>query len=139
MNYPDICEIIPHRHPFLFVDKILEMEPMKRCVGQKNVSFNDSFFQGHYPNYPIMPGVLIVEALAQVGAYLLLSTEEYRGKLPIFRGIDKAKFKRQVKPGDILNLEVELIRLRGNIGTAKGTASVDGETACYCELTFFVQ
>lgn len=139
MNYPDICEIIPHRHPFLFVDKILEMEPMKRCVGQKNVSFNDSFFQGHYPNYPIMPGVLIVEALAQVGAYLLLSTEEYRGKLPIFRGIDKAKFKRQVKPGDILNLEVELIRLRGNIGIAKGTASVDGETACYCELTFFVQ
>lgn len=138
-TFPAITDIIPHRYPFLLVDKILEVEPSTRCVGQKNVSSNDYFFQGHYPNYPVMPGVLIVEALAQLGAYLLLSNEEYRGKLPLFRGIEKAKFKRQVRPGDVLRLEIDLIRIRGNIGTAKALASVDGETACYCELTFFVQ
>ncbi len=139
MNKPAICDIIPHRYPFLLVDKILEIEPMKRCIGQKNVGYGDSFFQGHYPDYPVMPGVLIIEALAQLGAYLLLSEEEFRGKTPLFRGIDKAKFKRQVVPGDVLRLEIELIRRRGSIGIAKAVASVDGETCCYCELTFFVQ
>lgn len=136
--YPAIKDIIPHRYPFLLVDKILEVEPMKRCVGQKNVSHNEHFFQGHYPDYPVMPGVLIVEALAQLGAYLLLSADEYRGRIPLFRGIDKAKFKRQVIPGDVLQLEIELLRQKGDIGLAKATASVGGELCCHCELTFFV-
>lgn len=138
MSYPPITEIIPHRYPFLLVDKILEMEAMKRCVGQKNVSYNDYFFQGHYPSYPVMPGVLIIEALAQVGAYLLLSNEEYRGKIPLFRGIDQAKFKRQVLAGDVLRLEVEFVKQRGNVGVAKAIASVDKQICCYCQLTFFI-
>lgn len=136
--YPSITDIIPHRYPFLLIDKILEVEPMKRCIGQKNVSYNDYFFQGHYPSYPVMPGVLIIEALAQLGAYLLLLAEEYQGKTPLFRGIDKAKFKKQVKPGDVLHLEVELIKNRGNIGIAKAIASVDHEICCICELAFFI-
>lgn len=138
-TFPAITEVIPHRYPFLLIDKILEVTPKTHCIGQKNVTHNDFFFQGHYPNYPVMPGVLIVEALAQLGAYLLLLDEDFRGKLPLFRGIDNAKFKRQVVPGDILQLEVTLVKQRGNIGIAKAKASVDGETACYCELTFFVQ
>ena len=122
----------------MLVDKIIEMQPLTRCVGQKNVSYNEAFFQGHYPEHPVMPGVLIIEALAQLGAYLLLSDEEYHGRIPLFRGIDKAKFKRQVVPGDVLRLEIELIQKRGTIGVAKAVASVDGEICCHCELTFFV-
>lgn len=136
--YPKITEVIPHRYPFLLIDKIIELEPFKRCVGQKNVTYNDYFFQGHYPNYPVMPGVLIIEALAQLGAYLLLFDEKYRGKTPLFRGIDKAKFKKQVLPGDILKLEVELIKQKDNIGIAKGTCYVDNKVSCMCELTFFI-
>lgn len=139
MNFPNIQDIIPHRHPFLLIDKILEVEPMKRAVGQKNVSHNESFFQGHYPDYPVMPGVLIVEALAQLGAYLLLLDEDYRGKTPLFRGIDKAKFKRQVVPGDVLKLQVELIEKKENFGFAKAKAYVDDSVCCYCELSFYVK
>jgi 3-hydroxyacyl-[acyl-carrier-protein] dehydratase len=122
----EIQRIIPHRYPFLLVDRVLELEPGQRAVGVKNVTMGDPFFQGHFPDYPVMPGVLIVEALAQVGAVALLTTAEYRGKLALFAGIDKVRFKRQVKPGDVLRLEVELAQVRRGIGTGNGTATVDG-------------
>ncbi|MDO4754473.1 MAG: 3-hydroxyacyl-ACP dehydratase FabZ [Bacillota bacterium] len=139
LDFPSIHEVIPHKYPFLLIDKILEVEPMKRCVGQKNVSYNDSFFQGHYPDYPVMPGVLIIEALAQLGAYLVLSHENHRGSIPLFRGIEKAKFKRQVVPGDVLELQIELIERKGNFGFAKAQALVDNSVCCYCELSFFIK
>jgi 3-hydroxyacyl-[acyl-carrier-protein] dehydratase len=134
----EIQRIIPHRYPFLLVDRVLELEPGQRAVGVKNVTMGDPFFQGHFPDYPVMPGVLIVEALAQIGAVALLTTEEYRGKLALFAGIDKVRFKRQVKPGDVLRLEVELAQVRRGIGTGNGTATVDGELACRGEFMFAV-
>ena len=134
----EIQRIIPHRYPFLLVDRVLELEPGRRAVGVKNVTMGDPFFQGHFPDYPVMPGVLIVEALAQVGAVALLTTEEYRGRLALFAGIDKVRFKRQVKPGDVLRLEVELAQVRRGIGTGNGTATVAGELACRGEFMFAV-
>lgn len=132
----EIQQIIPHRYPFLLVDKIIELEPGKRAVGIKNVSINEPFFQGHFPNNPIMPGVLIVEALAQVGCIAVLSMEENKGKLAVFAGIDNLRFKKQVIPGDVLRLEAELIGLKRNIGKAKVTATVDGEIAVVGEIMF---
>jgi 3-hydroxyacyl-[acyl-carrier-protein] dehydratase len=136
LDITQIKEIIPHRYPFLLVDKILEVEEGVRAVGMKNVTANEEFFNGHFPDYPVMPGVLIVEALAQVGAVAMLKKEENRGRLAFFAGIDNCRFKRQVKPGDQLRLEVEIIRLRGPIGKGKAIASVDGEVACEAEITF---
>ena len=130
LDAQQIQAIIPHRYPFLLVDRIIEIEYGVRAVGIKNVSIGEPFFQGHFPDYPVMPGVLIVEALAQVGAVALLTTAEYEGKLALFDGIDKVRFKRQVKPGDVLRLEVELAQVRRDIGTGTGTATVDGELAC---------
>ena len=131
----EIMEIIPHRQPFLLVDTIEEMEPGKRAVGKKCVTYNEPYFAGHFPQEPIMPGVLIIEALAEVGAVICLSMPENKGKLAIFGGIDKARFRRKVVPGDVLTLEVELIRQKGPIAIAKAVASVDGKVAASAELT----
>lgn len=131
-----IMEIIRHRYPFLLVDRILESEVGKKAVGIKNVTANESFFMGHFPNYPVMPGVLIVEALAQVSAVVMLTKEGNEGRLGLLAGIDKCRFKRQVKPGDQLRLEVEITRLKGPIGKGKGIASVEGELVCETELIF---
>ncbi|KZN95229.1 MULTISPECIES: 3-hydroxyacyl-ACP dehydratase FabZ [Aeribacillus] len=139
LDIQQIKEIIPHRYPFLLVDRVVELEEGKRAVGIKNVTINEPFFNGHYPDYPVMPGVLIVEALAQVGGVAMMKKEEYKGKLPLFAGIDKCRFKRQVRPGDQLKLEVEIIVQRGPIGKAKGIAKVDDEIACEAELTFAVK
>ncbi|ADM39617.1 3-hydroxyacyl-ACP dehydratase FabZ [Bacillus subtilis] len=136
LDTQQIKEIIPHRYPFLLVDRITEVEEGKRAKGYKNVTANEEFFNGHFPQYPVMPGVLIVEALAQVGAVAMLIKEENRGRLAFFAGIDNCRFKKQVKPGDQLHLEVEIIRARGTIGRGKGVATVDGEVVCEVELTF---
>lgn len=133
-----IQDIIPHRYPFLLVDRIVEWEAGKRAVGIKNVTVNEPFFQGHFPEYPVMPGVLIVEALAQVGAVAVLGMDENRGKLAFFAGIDKFRFRGQVRPGDVLRLEVELIRLKGAVGKGKATAQVDGRTVAEGELMFAI-
>lgn len=138
LNSQQIQEIIPHRYPFLLVDKIEEMEVGKTAVGIKNVTINEPFFQGHFPGHPVMPGVLIVEALAQVGAIALLSSEEYKGKLALFAGIDEVRFKKQVVPGDVLKLEVEIISVRRNIGKGKVLATVDGKVACKGTIMFGV-
>lgn len=139
MDSQQIKETIPHRYPFLLVDHVEEVEEGKRVVGKKNVTINEPFFQGHFPEYPVMPGVLIVEALAQVGAIALLSQEENKGKIGFLAGLDKCRFKRQVKPGDTLKLEVEILRMRGSIGKGKGIATVDGEVACEAEIMFAIQ
>lgn len=134
-----IKEIIPHRYPFLLVDQITEIEEGKRAVGKKNVTINEPFFQGHFPDYPVMPGVLIIEALAQTGAFAMLMKEENKGKIGFLAGVDKCRFKRQVVPGDTLKLEVEIVRLKGPIGKGKATATVDGELACEAEITFAIK
>lgn len=139
MDIQEIQKIIPHRYPFLLIDKIVEYEPGKRAVGIKNVTINEPFFQGHFPQYPVMPGVLIVEALAQVGAVAVLGMEENKGKIALFAGIDKLRIRRQVKPGDVLTLELELTRMRGSIGKGKGIAKVNGEVAVDGELMFAIQ
>ncbi|KKK38860.1 3-hydroxyacyl-ACP dehydratase [Mesobacillus campisalis] len=136
LDITQIKEIIPHRYPFLLIDKIIEVDEGKRAVGLKNVTANEEFFNGHFPDYPVMPGVLIVEALAQVGAVAMLKPEENRGKLAFFAGIDNCRFKRQVKPGDQLRLEVEMIKVRGPMGKGKAIATVDGEIACETEIMF---
>lgn len=136
LDIEQIKEIIPHRYPFLLVDRILEVEEGKKAVGLKNVSANEEFFNGHFPDYPVMPGVLIVEALAQVGAVAMLKKEENQGRLAFFTGIDNCRFKKQVRPGDQLRLEVEIVRARGSIGKGKGIATVDGELVCETDIMF---
>ncbi|WP_425456511.1 3-hydroxyacyl-ACP dehydratase FabZ [Cohnella pontilimi] len=136
LDINQIMDVIPHRPPFLLVDKILEVEPGKRAVGLKNVTMNEPFFVGHFPGYPVMPGVLIVEALAQVGSVAMLMVEENRGKLGFFAGIDEFRFRGQVKPGDTLTLEVEITRLKGPIGKGKATARVGDTVVAEGELMF---
>jgi 3-hydroxyacyl-[acyl-carrier-protein] dehydratase len=136
MNVTEIMEYLPHRYPMLLVDRILEVVPGKKVVGLKNVTINEAFFQGHYPGMPIMPGVLIIEAIAQTGAVLLLSDERYQGLVPVIGAVDKVKFRRPVVPGDQLISEVELEWFKSSIGRIRGTATVDGEIAATIELTF---
>jgi 3-hydroxyacyl-[acyl-carrier-protein] dehydratase len=138
LDAEQIQSIIPHRYPFLLVDRIIEIEYGSRAVGIKNVSIGEPFFQGHFPDYAVMPGVLIVEALAQVGAVAILGTDEHRGKMAFFAGIDGVRFKRQVRPGDTLRLEVELGRMRRGVGMGTATATVDGELAVRGELMFAI-
>ncbi|MDI3509093.1 MAG: 3-hydroxyacyl-[acyl-carrier-protein] dehydratase [Clostridiales bacterium] len=136
MDIREIQNILPHRYPFLLVDRILEVEEGKRAVGIKNVTVNEPFFQGHFPGNPIMPGVLILEAMAQVGAVAVLNLEQNKNKLAMFAGIDKARFKRPVVPGDQLRMEVELVKVKGSIGKGKGSAYVGDELAAEAELMF---
>jgi 3-hydroxyacyl-[acyl-carrier-protein] dehydratase len=136
VNIEEILERLPHRYPMLLVDRILEMEPGVRATGLKNVTINEAFFQGHYPGKPIMPGVLIIEAIAQAGAVLLLAAPEHEGKVPLIGAIDNVKFKRIVIPGDQLISHVEVDWVRGSIGRFHGTATVDGELAAQMQMTF---
>ncbi|HPD00109.1 MAG TPA: 3-hydroxyacyl-ACP dehydratase FabZ [Acetivibrio sp.] len=132
----EIQNIIPHRYPFLLIDKVVEVEPGKRAVGIKNVSVNEPFFQGHFPGNPIMPGVLIVEALAQTACVAGLMLEENKGKLGVFTGIESMKFRRQVVPGDVLKLEAEFLAFKMGMGKAKVRATVEGEVAAEGEIKF---
>lgn len=136
MDINEIQKVIPHRPPFLLVDRITEVVPGERAVGIKNVTMNEPYFVGHFPGYPVMPGVLIVEALAQVGSVAMLMVEANKGKLGFFAGIDGFRFRGQVKPGDTLTLEVEITRLKGPIGKGKGIAKVDGKVVAEGELMF---
>ena len=136
LSVEEIQRIIPHRSPFLLIDRVLELEAGRRIVAQKNVSTNEWFFQGHFPERPIMPGVLIVEALAQAGAVLLLSEEDNKDKLPLFAGIDGCRFRAQVRPGDVLRLEVELVSRRGPIGKGRARAFIGDQLAAEAELLF---
>jgi len=138
LDAKEIQNIIPHRYPFLLVDKIIEIEEGKRAVGIKNVTINEPFFQGHFPGNPIMPGVLIVEAMAQVGAVSILAMEEYKGKLAVFTGIDNLRFKKQVVPGDTLRMEVTMIAMKRGIGKAKAEAYVGDQLAVSGELMFAI-
>jgi len=139
LDIEQIKQIIPHRYPFLLVDRILEVEDGKRAVGLKNVTANEPFFQGHFPEYAVMPGVLIVEALAQVGAVAILKDPANRGKLVLFAGIDKLRIRNQVKPGDTLELMCEITRLKGPIGKGNAVAKVNGKIAVEGELMFAIQ
>ena len=136
LNIDQIEALLPHRYPFLLVDKITDCQSGQSARGLKCVTANEPFFQGHFPGYKVMPGVLIIEALAQVGAVAILTVPENRGKLALFGGIKNARFKRQVRPGDVLELECELTAQRGPVGFGAATAAVNGKTVCKAELTF---
>lgn len=139
LDIHEIKKIMPHRYPFLLVDRITDMEPGKYAKGIKCVSTNEPFFQGHFPDYPVMPGVLILEALAQTGGCAILYDEEHRGKIALFGGVKKCRFRREVMPGDVLELSCEITAFRGEAGFGKGVATVDGEIACEAELSFVIK
>lgn len=138
LNTKQIMEIIPHRQPFLLLDTIEELEPGVRAVGKKCVSYNEPYFAGHFPKEPVMPGVLIIEAMAQAGAVAILSEPENKGKTAYFAGISQARFKQKVIPGDVLTLDLEIIKQKGPVGVGRGTAKVDGKLAASAELTFAI-
>ncbi len=138
LNKEDIKKIIPHREPFLFIDKVTEIEPLKRGVGYKEITGDEAFFKGHFPEEPIMPGVLILEAISQVGATILKMDEAYKDKLILFAGADEVKWRRKVVPGDTLRLECEVIKLRRNFGVGEGKAYVGDELACEGILKFII-
>ncbi len=138
LSVKEIMEIIPHRQPFLLLDTVEELTPGVKAVAKKCVSYNEPYFQGHFPGEPVMPGVLIVEALAQTGAAAILSLEENKGKTAYFAAIQSARFKKKVVPGDVLVLETEIIKQKGSMGIGKATARVDGKVAVQAELTFAI-
>ncbi len=138
-NLDQIKEIIPHREPFILIDEVLELEEGVSCVAKKYVKETDFWVPGHFPQEPVMPGVLQVEAIAQTGAVAILQQPENKGKIAYFAGLNKVKFKRKVVPGDELVFEVKIIRQKGPIGIGEGTAKVNGKLACSCELTFAIQ
>lgn len=138
LDVNQIMEIIPQRSPFLMIDRVEEYIPGESAIAYKNVCINEPFFQGHFPEYPVMPGVLVLEALAQVGAVAVLSMEQFKGKNPLFAGADKVKWRRQVMPGDKLELECEIIKIKGPIGIGKALATVDGKKACEAEIMFAI-
>ncbi|OJG85099.1 (3R)-hydroxymyristoyl-[acyl-carrier-protein] dehydratase 2 [Enterococcus silesiacus] len=138
MNIEEIKEIIPHRYPFLLLDTVEEIVVGEKVIAKKNVTINEPFFQGHFPGEPVMPGVLIIEALAQAGAVALLSMPDFKGKTAYFGGIDKAKFRQKVVPGDTLILEVEIMKVKSIAGIGKGTATVNGKKVAEAELTFMI-
>ena len=134
----EIMDIIPHRYPFLLIDTIEELDPGVRALGRKCVSVNEPFFQGHFPGNPVMPGVLIIEALAQVGAVAMLAQPDSKGRTAYFAGIDKARFRQKVVPGDVLLLETEIIKVKGPIGVGRAVAKVGDKVAAQAELTFSI-
>lgn len=138
MDVNGIMKIIPQRAPFLMIDRVEDYIPGEMCIAYKNVCINEPYFAGHFPNNPIMPGVLIVEALAQAGAVAILSLDANKGKNALFGGIDKVRFKKQVVPGDVLRLEVKIIKQKGPIGIGEAVATVDGKVAARGELTFAI-
>lgn len=138
MDIEQIMEMIPHRYPFLLIDRITECVPGKYVKGYKNLTFNEPFFQGHFPNKPIMPGVLQLEALAQMGAGIIMTTDEYKGKLVVYAGIDHARFKAMVKPGDRLDINVDLVKVKGPIIKAHGCAYVGEKLAVEADMMFSV-
>ena len=138
LNTQQIMDILPHRSPFLLIDTVEELEPGVKCVAKKNVTMNEPQFMGHFPGNPVMPGVLIIEALAQTGAVAILCQDEWKGKTAYFAGINNAKFKQKVVPGDTLELTTEIIKVKGPIGVGKAVARVNGKVACMAELTFAI-
>ena len=138
LDITEIKRIIPHRYPMLLIDRVEELIPGEKAVARRNVTINEELFNGHFPGNPVMPGVLIVEALAQTGAVALLSLPEFKGKTAYFGGIKSAKFRKVVSPGESLRLEVTLEKIRNNVGLGKAIATVDGKKACTAELTFMI-
>ena len=141
-NYEQIKELLPHRYPFLLVDRVIEIreeDSLKTIIAEKCVSGNEPYFQGHFPSYSVMPGVLILEAMAQAGACYVLSLDEYKGKLVLFTGADSVKWRKQVVPGDVIRFEVSVLNIRHNIGQGKGVALVDGKVACEANITFIIK
>ncbi len=136
LNKEQIMEIIPHRDPFLLIDEINEMTPGQKVVATKHIKEDEYWFKGHFPEYPVTPGVLLIEMLAQAGAVCMLSLEEHKGKIGFLGGVNNAKFRRQVLPGDTVKLEVEMIKIRGSIGIGKALATVNGEKAVSAEISF---
>ena len=138
LTIKEIRDILPHRYPFLMIDRVEEVVEGKSAKGYKNVTINENYFNGHFPEYPVMPGVLILEALAQMGAICILSMEDFKGKIGFLVGADKVRWKKQVTPGDKLELEIEIVKLRGSIGIGKGKATVDGSLVCEGEIMFAI-
>jgi 3-hydroxyacyl-[acyl-carrier-protein] dehydratase len=136
LDIVQIKQLLPHRYPFLLLDRVTYIEPGQKAIGYKNLTANEQFFEGHFPFKPIMPGVLMVEALAQLGCIAILVKEEFKGSLGVFTGIDGLKFRTMVQPGDRLDLEVELIKLKGPVGKMKGIAKVGDKIACEGEISF---